>query len=141
MEVRRVLEIEMVKLAAERATKEEIRLLEECLQNMYATIDSPDDFSKWDLEFHLVQAEACENPLFGIILEPLKESLLDLICTTTSTPGAIEKACEYHRKILDCIKNKDAQEAVKVIKEHLEQTHRASVQAIKKAGRTSTRIM
>ena len=132
MEVRCVLEIEMVKLAAERATKEEIHLLEECLQNMLATTNLPDEFAKWDLEFHLIQAEACRNPPFGIILEPLKESLLDLIYTTTTTPGAIEKACEYHREVLDCIKKKDAQRAVKVIKKHLEQTHRASVQAIKK---------
>jgi len=131
MEIRQVLEIEMVKLAAERATKENIKQLENNLEMMCQTVPDPDEFSKWDLEFHLVLADACGNQLFGIILEPLTESLFELIWTGTSTPGAAQDACQYHRDILDCIKEKDSEGAVKVMRAHLDQAYRVTAEGIK----------
>jgi len=131
MEVRRVLEIEMVKLAAQRATSENIQQLENNLDMMVKTIKDIDEFSRWDLEFHLVLADACGNQLFGIILEPLTESLFELIWTGTTTPGAAQDACRYHRAILDCVKKKDSQGAAKVMRAHLDQAYRVSTEGIK----------
>lgn len=126
MEIRGVLEIEMVRLAAERATEENIGKLQESLENMCQSIDTVDEFSKWDLEFHLQLADACGNPLFGILLEPLTESLFELIWTGTSTPGAAQEACDFHAKILDCVKQRDCKGAVTVMKEHLKQAYRVT---------------
>ena len=131
MEIRRVLEIEMVKLAAQRATKENIKQLESNLEMMCQTVDDVDEFSKWDLEFHLVLADACGNQLFGIILEPLTESLFELIWTGTTTPGAAQEACQYHRDILDRLKKKDSKGAVKVMRAHLDQAYRVTAEGIK----------
>jgi len=132
MEVRLVLEIEMVKLAAQRATEENIKQLENNLEMMCQTISDPDEFSKWDLEFHLVLADACNNQLFGIILEPLTESLFELIWTGTATPGAAQEACQYHRDILDCIKKRDSECAVKIMRAHLDQAYRVTAEGIKR---------
>ena len=131
MEIRRVLEIEMVKLAAQRASEENIKQLENNLEMMCQTVSDQDEFSKWDLEFHLVLADACNNQLFGIILEPLTESLFELIWTGTTTAGAAQDACHYHRDILDCIKKKDSEGAVKVMRAHLDQAYRVTAEGIK----------
>lgn len=131
MEIRQVLEIEVVKLAAQRASEDNIKRLENCLDKMCQTVSDQDEFSKWDLEFHLVLADACGNQLFGIILEPLTESLFELIWTGTTTPGAAQDACQYHRDILDCIKKKDSEGAVKVMRAHLDQAYRVTAEGIK----------
>jgi len=135
MEVREVLEIEMVRLAAERAGAADIARLEENLEKMCRTTDDAKEFSKWDLEFHLQLYEASGNPLFGIILEPLTESLFELIWTGSSTPGAAKEACDFHARILTHIKNKDAKEAVKIMKKHLEQAYRVTSEGLEQKKR------
>lgn len=131
MEIRHVLELEMVRLAAERASAEDIQRLEESLQRMCSTADNAEEFSKWDLEFHLQLCEASGNPLFGIILEPLTESLFELIWTGTSTPGAAEEACDFHSKILTHIKKKDGKGAAAIMVEHLDQAYRVTSAGLK----------
>ena len=131
MEVRRVLEIQVVRLAAERATHNNIQKLESILDNMRKTVHDTDAFSKWDLEFHLVLARASGNPLFGILIEPLTEALFELIWTGSSAPGAAEEACEFHRQILDLIKNKQAEQAAEAMRKHLHQSQRVAATGIK----------
>jgi GntR family transcriptional repressor for pyruvate dehydrogenase complex len=131
MEVRQVLEIEMVRLAADRASQEDISHLENSLRKMCGTTNNAEEFSKWDLEFHLQLCEASGNPLFGIILEPLTESLFELIWTGTSTPGAADEACDFHAQILTHIKNKDSEGAVEVMTRHLEQAYRVTSAGLK----------
>ena len=131
MEIRQVLEIEVVKLVAQRANEDNIKQLENCLDKMCINVNDTDKFSKWDFTFHLMLTNACGNQLFRIVLGPLTESLLDLIWTGTTTPGAAEDACKYHRDILDRIKNKDSEGAVKVMRAHLAQSYRVAAEGIK----------
>jgi GntR family transcriptional repressor for pyruvate dehydrogenase complex len=56
MEVRRVLEVQITALAAERATEETISELEHLLSDMIASQADPDTFAKTDLEFHMALA-------------------------------------------------------------------------------------
>ena len=130
MEIRQVLEVEMVRLAAQRAGSADIARLEENLEKMCSTVDNAEEFSKWDLEFHLQLCEASGNPFFGILLEPLAESLFELIWTGTTTPGAAEEACDFHSQILLHIKNKDPDGAVSIMLKHLDQSYRVTSKGI-----------
>jgi len=131
MEVRRVLEIQVVKLAAERATSEDIERLESILENMYESTTNIDAFSKWDMEFHITLARASGNPLFNVMLEPLTEALSELIWTGTSAPGVAEEACSYHRNILNFLKSRDAEKSADAMSDHLDQSQRAVVEGLK----------
>lgn len=131
MEVRRLLEVQVVKLVANRAEPDDIYKLESMLQNMCQSIGDIDAFSAWDLEYHISLAEASGNPLFGIMLEPLTEILLEFIWTGTYTPGAAEEACEFHRNILKFIKAKDAEKAADAMRAHLDQSLRVTAEGIK----------
>ncbi len=131
MEVRRVLEIQVVKLAAERATPQDIEKLETILQNMCLSREDVDAFSKLDLEFHLVIARASGNPLFEILIQPLTGALLELIGTGTTAPGAAEEACDFHREILNALKSRDAEKAVSAMRMHLDQSRRVTAEGLK----------
>ena len=131
MEVRRVLELQVVKLASMRATNEDLDQLEETLNQMCLSKNEIDSFSKWDLEFHLSIAQASNNELFRILIEPLGEALFELIRTGSSTPGAIEEACEFHREILIALKNRDAVRSVELMKAHLDQSQRVALEGKK----------
>jgi len=130
MEVRRVLEIQVVRLAAQRATESDINHLESILQNMCRSVNDVDAFSRWDLEFHLQLARASGNSLFVILLEPLTEALFELIWTGSSTPGAAEEACAYHRRVLEFVKDRQSEKAADAMREHLDQSQRVTAMGI-----------
>ena len=131
MEVRRVLELQVVKLASMRATNEDLNQLEEILNQMFLSRKDILSFSKWDLDFHLSIANASHNQLFRILIEPLGEALFELIRTGSTTPGAIEDACEFHKEILIALRNRDAVRSVELMKAHLAQSQRVALEGIK----------
>jgi DNA-binding FadR family transcriptional regulator len=131
MEVRRVLELQVVKLACERATEKDIKHLEHILDQMCESRNDLDTFSKWDLDFHLALASACKNHLFKVLIEPLSEILFELIWTASTTPGAIEDACEFHSSILNAIKERDADKSFEMMKKHLDQSHHVALEGLK----------
>lgn len=132
MEVRQVLEIQIARLVAERATEENIHKLENILKNMCATAGDIDKFSDWDFEFHMTLSEACGNPLFCVMLEPLTDILFDFIWTGSSATGATQEACNFHKEILDRIKAKDPNGASEAMRAHLEQSQRVTHEGLKK---------
>ena len=67
--VRRMLEVENARLAAERATSENIRYLHAINQEMRATVGDIGRFSMLDAEFHRTLAVSTQNPLLAILLE------------------------------------------------------------------------
>jgi GntR family transcriptional repressor for pyruvate dehydrogenase complex len=125
-EVRRMLQIEIAGLAAERAEPEDIEAMEEALQEMETAVanirNHPDqlgDFVEADLNFHNALAEATQNPLLSVLLEPISDLLLEFRRLASSTPGALEDALSYHRKILEQVKARDASICREVMREHL----------------------
>ena len=131
MEVRRVLELQVIRLAAERATDQDLEKLDSILNQMNETKNDTNTFSKWDLEFHLEIARATNNPLFSILIEPLTEDLFKIIWTGSTIPGAKEDACQYHLEILNALKSRNAKKATEVMNAHLDQAQRVSSEGMK----------
>ena len=130
MEIRRVLEIQVVELATKRATQEDINNLEIILDKMCQNKNDTDIFSKWDFEFHKVVAQASNNPLFGILISPLNEAIFEIIWTGSTTPGAIEEACTFHQMIINSIKERNVQKAKDAMQAHLDQSHRVVTEGL-----------
>jgi DNA-binding FadR family transcriptional regulator len=72
-----------------------------------------------DLEFHALLAEASGNPLFGMVLAPIQELLIESRRRTLGRHGA-RLAFEHHAAILEAVKNRDEQGAMEVMRLHLE---------------------
>ncbi len=121
MELREILECNAVKLAAERASSEDIRRMHEALERMQASKADIKKFYDPDFDLHVAIAEATHN---------------EMICETMKQ--IVEKSHEYYEKfmpdrlcppqqailsagqVISCIEDGDAEKASRCMKEHLD---------------------
>ncbi|MCL4371545.1 MAG: FadR family transcriptional regulator [Chloroflexi bacterium] len=118
-EARWHLESLVTRLAAERATAKDVATMEEALARMDATVDDPPSFLPADMEFHTALAAATQNPLFVVMTRPLID-MLQYVSAASLPAGGRSERHQYHRRLLDCIKNKDATGAVDAIQRQLD---------------------
>lgn len=128
MEARKIVEYGTVRLAAQRTSKEEIKELYQLTQTMQSKLDDPENFIKDDLDFHLKLAEASKNPILPTFLNSIRSLFLQEQEAVVGLPGAAERASKYHMKIYQAVKDHNAEEAVKVMMEHLTNIEKAILQ-------------
>jgi GntR family transcriptional repressor for pyruvate dehydrogenase complex len=132
MEVRRVLEVQIASMAAERATQEGIEELEQIMAAGREVMDDPAAFATKDLEFHVALARLTQNSLFEILLEPFTDALYEGRHLASKVPGVAQEALDLHQNILDRIKARDPEGAAREMLKHLNQSKRVTLGAIKK---------
>jgi len=118
MEFRMMVEPQVVRLAAQNATKGDILYLEETLHRQNSAADSPES-SRYDSEYHLGIARATGNMVLLAVIMNLNDIVNKY---REGIYYSKERAsCSYvgHLKILDAIRAKDQDEAEKTMKEHL----------------------
>jgi GntR family transcriptional repressor for pyruvate dehydrogenase complex len=123
-EVRKHLEIGAASLAAERATRADIRLLEKQLVLMKSDIDNSHLGAKSGIEFHILVAEACHNELYLHLITTIYDLLQEHLHKAW---GDIFKHKEdqkidhdHHKAIVSAIKNHDVSAAAETVKFHLD---------------------
>lgn len=133
-EVRRMLEIETARLAAERRSDEQLAALEELLAEtrLLGRSDS-ERFAALDVSFHLVLAEATQNELFVLLHASIGDIMLSIRRQAFEEPGAVEQAVVHHRAVLDAVRAGDAARAAEAMAAHMEQAQ--SVMRRSSAGR------
>ncbi len=122
LEARRCLEEWISVLAVERATQDDIAVIEATVKAMErAQSEDPNRYIDIDLDFHTALAAATHNPFFVI----LSSSLIDLIQSvrrvSVGVPGSMARAQHFHESILACLKNGDREHARQLVADHLEQ--------------------
>jgi DNA-binding FadR family transcriptional regulator len=120
-EIRRVLEVEIAALAAERATAEQRAALDQLCREMRQHTDSAQKIAELDLEFHLLLAEATQNQLFRVLLTPLIEQLREHFEYVWASygPRPVERVFEQHELLVKAIQQGDAALARETMTEHL----------------------
>jgi len=119
-EVRRVLEVEMIALAAIRITPEQrIQLRQICLQ-MRAGQNTAKQMAELDFRLHVTLAEATQNDLFKVLLAPLIHQLRDqIVLTWEDFPRPVEEVFDQHEAIVTAVENGDADAARQAMTKHL----------------------
>jgi GntR family galactonate operon transcriptional repressor len=107
LEVRRLIEPQAVRLAAERATDEQIAALEQAHLEMKAAGESLDAFMEPDLRFHTLVLEACHNELLEHMAGILTSVLRTLFSYSARPPGAFPRAARRHGAIVKAIRAHD----------------------------------
>ncbi|HHX95447.1 MAG TPA: FadR family transcriptional regulator [Clostridia bacterium] len=119
LEVRRLMEPQIARLAAVRATEEDIALMEDCLRLQKEKVERGQLIIHEDSQFHYAIARATKN---GIIIR-LGEAINDMIWETRQQSIMAEqgakRSLEGHYLIFEAIKNKDGEGASKAMEEHL----------------------
>jgi DNA-binding FadR family transcriptional regulator len=118
-EVRTILEVEIARLAAERATDADIALLTEVCERMEAAIDDVEAAALLDVEFHRAIARSTHNELFLVLLDAIGDALLE-IRRENLTVGSGAETVALHRRVLERIAAHDPEGARAAMKEHLD---------------------
>jgi GntR family transcriptional regulator, transcriptional repressor for pyruvate dehydrogenase complex len=123
-EVRKLLEIEIAALAAERACAEHIERLREICEQMEAAMDEDvEAASLLDLEFHRAIARATDNELYLLLLDSIGEALLEVRRGNLQT-GAGTETVRCHWEIFERIAARDSGGARKAMAGHLDHVER-----------------
>ena len=132
MEVRKIIEPAIARLAAQNRTDDAIKKLVRNLQKLKQCPSN--NFYKQgqiDRDFHLIIADACKNPIIPLIVTPifkLMPKIRTLVYANVDT--AKSEAIDYHVKIIERIKSKDAEGAYQMMAQHLEVAERHSQKII-----------
>lgn len=119
IEARVLIEVELAGLAAERATREHVDRLTGFLESMVKAKNSPQEFVRADVEFHLAIARAASNSILLNALQLIRNLLQQWILSAVAVKGVPEKACAQHRRLLAAIKSNDGAAARKEMRKHL----------------------
>ena len=124
LETRKVVETEIVGLAAKKATEEEVATIQGSLNKMKDATTNIPEIMEFDREFHINIARAAHNnPLFPMMIyltDLLKEKLwVNLKEKSWSISGHPQKYFEEHNGIFTAIKNKDSKGAGNKMYDHL----------------------
>jgi GntR family transcriptional regulator, transcriptional repressor for pyruvate dehydrogenase complex len=118
-EVRCMLEVTIVELAAKRATPADVERLLQAYEQMCAAKGDVKTLAHFDVEFHRILAEMSGNELFLVMMDSIGPVLTEIRERTMGEPGHYSSAVKHHGAILKAIENRDADAARKAMEEHL----------------------
>jgi len=125
-EVRRILEVEIAGLAAERHTAEDLARMDEILGEMdrilreaAASGEDRDRFASNDVAFHNALARATHNELFVLLLDSIVDVMIKVRQMAFDMPGTPARAFGHHRTIFEQVKAGDPKGARQAMREHL----------------------
>ena len=118
VETRYVLEVNAIRLCAERRNEQDLAKLEKAQENFLKYYDSPERVSH-DFAFHRAIAEGCHNPVFKAMLLIVIPDIMtiyqrDRICAPNTA------VVDEHTQMLDAIRSQDGELAAKIMSNHLQ---------------------
>jgi GntR family transcriptional repressor for pyruvate dehydrogenase complex len=118
IEARIPIEVEIVGLATERATDDQIHAMRVSNDAMIAATD-PVTKARADLEFHETIAAAAGNPVLRIMLSSIGGMMFEMMLRSNSDPSIAQPGVPHHPEILDAIAGRDVELARHHMREHL----------------------
>lgn len=118
-EARLFLETGMVRLAAQRATPEDVALLRERWQRHQDAMQDLEHFIERDMEFHREIARISGNPIFPAIVEAIFGWANEHYRSIVRAPGVEAVTLAEHERIVQAIEQHDADAAEQAMRDHL----------------------
>ncbi|MPY86535.1 MAG: FCD domain-containing protein [Luteitalea sp.] len=126
-EARRLLEVGVAGLSAERASGEDLAAIAEEVTSMFASMEAPHDFLVHDIRFHRAVAAASGNPILASLVEMVSAVFYKRRRETVRRARDFKESAEMHRRIYMAIRQRDPNTARALMNEHLQQSWRAQV--------------
>ncbi|MFE8911124.1 FadR/GntR family transcriptional regulator [Streptomyces globisporus] len=118
IEARIPLEVEMVRLATERATEEDIAAMRAARDGLESATDVVVK-AQADMEFHDAIAVASKNPVLRIMLSSISGMMFEMMLRSNSDPSIGEPGVPHHPEIFEAIEARDVDLACARMREHL----------------------
>jgi len=119
IEVRKAIEAWSAFLAAQRATGEDIKQLENILEEMGKAYEQGRSWEKQDADFHLGIAQATHNTIQTHMMSTIYDLLKESIAKVFKDRVKVKKLLDHHYQIFSAIKNHSPEKAREKILEHL----------------------
>jgi len=132
LELRIILEPEMARLAAARATDDEIAAIKECCAKTEDKIFSGEPHFNEDIAFHLAISNASHNIAASNVLKQVYAQSIPLQ-TTLSRNSLLKETIETHTLITESIEKHDGDAAFSAMKDHLEYNRKIIAQLQEKS--------
>ena len=118
-EARVFLESGTARMAAERATLDDVARLRKRLREHHAALQQMDQFLDRDMAFHREIATISGNPIFPAIVEALFNWASEYYRSIVRAPGVEDLTLAEHERIVDAIAGHDADGAERAMRDHL----------------------
>jgi DNA-binding FadR family transcriptional regulator len=135
LELRRMIEPAAARLAAVRATDEQVAALYEAYEAMAAAGDDLDAFMEPDLLFHRLLLEACRNELLEHMNEIFTAVLRTVFAYSSISSSAYPRAARRHRAIVKAIEARDPDAAERAVLRLIDDTKKNLTSALRKTTR------
>ena len=122
LEIRKILEVEVAGLAAERAGRGDVEAMRLQLERMRDSIEVPKGYVDADVEFHALLARGTRNEVLLTMLEPVVDLLRASRRVSAALPGRALRALGEHQGILRRVEAGDAPGAREEMRLHLANT-------------------
>lgn len=125
VEVRAAIEIEAARLAAVRATADDVAAMRRALELRAAAADAPDrEFVEADTAVHRAIVTAAHNPvlseLFETFVPRVADAMIDMIGLLGLRDRDTEPNADEHGALVDAIAEGNVDEAARIARTHLE---------------------
>ena len=114
-DLRRVVEPAAVRLAAERATAQDIAEIEAAYEGMRKAVEEGGDYVKHDLRFHQGLLKACKNRMLVQMSKALSALLRTSFEISTTRADGPRQSLPLHRAVLDAVIARNPARAEKAI--------------------------
>ncbi len=119
LEARKIVEVGIASLAAQRITDVQIAELETCQAKSVESVDDHEAFLEVDLELHEIITRAACNPFLKRFITSLSHLGLASRRRTARIPGVCEQSVKDHRKIVKELKAHDPEATSLAMLRHL----------------------
>lgn len=123
-EARLQFEVGMARLAAERATPQQVEQLRLLLAAHKDSLDDPERFLATDMAFHRGIAAVTGNAIYIAVSQAMLQWLDQFHHEAVRAPGAEKTTLAEHVKLFKCIANHDPDGAAEALTAHLKRANR-----------------
>ena len=125
-ETRKILEVKLAGLAAQRATIEDIEMIGNILKEMSEKANyNPYEFITEDIKFHESIAEAAQNRVLYEIFITIRLLLRKAQEEVIRYPEIMKRSLKYHQQIFEAIKEQNISKAERAMFAHLDDVEKA----------------
>jgi GntR family transcriptional repressor for pyruvate dehydrogenase complex len=122
--VRRLIEHEVVRLAAANRDEDDLAELEAAHAEMDRALDHSERFVSADQRFHRALAQATKNQILVVLIDAIVDVLQESRRLIYRVEGAPERGQQQHSEILAAIRDRDPGRAGELMHQHLQEIAR-----------------
>jgi len=130
-EVRRLIEVQVARLAAIRREEADLQKLRALHRAVQENLHNPAELHRADMALHIGIAESAKNPFFGELMRVLISAYMQIFDVVWSRWGAeqeeealFSRYVEQHGRIIEAIAEQDPEAAAAYLTQHIDESRK-----------------